>query len=482
MWRSINRSRRRCGATALTAILLTSAPAGAQQPSQAAIDAIFADYDHADSPGCALAVVRDRRIVYQRGYGSANLDYGIPNGPEMIYYVGSVSKQFTAAAIAILAQEGRIDLDHEVRRYIPELPDYGARLTVRHLVHHTGGLRDIYTLMDLSGIRMQDVLTDEEALGLITRQNELNFAPGTDYLYSNSGYWLLGQIVQRVTGKRLSAYAEEKIFRPLGMHDTHFHDQRDRTIRNRVMSYGGSRGDYRVTYLGNFDKVGAGGLYTTLADLARWDANFYDPKVGGAAFLQTMHTRGVLRSGEPIAYAFGINVQRRRGLEMVRHAGSLMGFRADLVRYPTERFSVITLCNHGAIDPSALADRVTELYLGRRLETAPVAAASGAPRPASAAPSASRVAGGGSSAADRRAYEGRFYSAELDVSYRIANRADALTVERRLTGIQPLRQDGPDRFIADEKVYNFQRDAGGRVTSFTVDAGRVRNIRFVRQE
>jgi CubicO group peptidase (beta-lactamase class C family) len=454
-----------------------------QQPAPESIDAIFAEYDGPGSPGCALGVISHGRIVYERGYGSANLDYGIPNSPDMLYYVGSVSKQFTAAAVALLAAEGLISLDDDVRRHIPELPDYGRPITIRQLVHHTAGLRDIYTLMSLAGIRMEDVFTNEDALALIARQNQLNFAPGDAYLYSNSGYWLLGQIVERVSGKSLRVYADEKIFHPLGMSETRFHDEPHRVLPRRVMSYGrdGDAG-FRITYLGNFDKVGAGGLYTTLADLARWDANFYDSKIGGSEFLRTLHTRGVLNSGDTLAYAFGINVQRRRGLDMVRHSGSLMGFRADLVRYPGERFTVVTMCNLGSIDAAGLADRVTELYLGHRLEPAGSARQQAAAAPAAATATATAAAGvpATSGGAPLGELAGRYRSEELDVVYRIEAEGGALVLHRPPGGPQLMRAAGSHRFSVGSQVFNFERDAAGRTIAFTVDAGRVRNIRFER--
>lgn len=454
-----------------------SAPAvRAQTPSAAAIDAIYAAYDRDGSPGCLVGVLREGRVVYARGYGFANLDYGIRHSPEMVYYVGSVSKQFTAAAIALLAQDGRISLDDDVRRYLPELPDYGRTMTIRHLVHHTSGLRDIYTLMSLAGIRMEDVLTNADALALIARQKELNFPPGDDYLYSNTGYWLLGQIIERVTGRTLAQYAEEKIFQPLGMTHTRFYDEAGRIMRNRVISYGSDgAGGYRITYLGNFDKVGAGGLYTTLGDLAKWDVNFYEPALGGQEFLRTMHTRGVLTSGDTLPYAFGLNVQERRGLRMVRHGGSLMGFRADLVRYASERFSVISLCNLGSIDPGPLADQVTDLYLGSRLRA--VSESRPAPRPAAPSASAPPL----SSAEQLRSFAGRYYSPELDATYTLTVAADTLRVLRR-TGTQVLRATAADRFTSGSQVFAFERAASGHVTGFTVQAGRVRNIRFARQQ
>jgi CubicO group peptidase (beta-lactamase class C family) len=462
----------------LAALAVATADLHAQQASHGAVDAIFADFDQVEGPGCALAVVNHGMVEYERGYGYANLDYRIRNGPGMVYYVGSLSKQFTAAAVALLAQDGRISLDDDIRSYFPELPDYGRTMTVRHLVHHTGGLRDVYTLMMLAGIRMEDVFTDEEALALIARQRELNFLPGDDYLYSNSGYWLLGQLVGRVTGQSLRVYAEERIFRPLGMLSTHFHDEPHHVLRNRVVSYGGNADDgYRITYLQNFDKVGAGGLYTTLGDLTKWDANFYSPTVGGTALLETMHSRGALTTGDTLSYAFGLAIGERRGLAVVRHGGALMGFRADMVRYPAERFTVITLCNHGAIDPSALADRVADLYLGHRLR--PVGAESGTAQGATprTAPPADRPAAGGLEGVD-----GTYRSAELEADWRLTSRDGVLHVARRATPEGVARPAGADAYaLGGQVVLRLERDAAGTVTGFTVDAGRVRNIRFERQ-
>jgi CubicO group peptidase (beta-lactamase class C family) len=470
-------------AIAVSAMLLhAAAVVHAQQAAPPDVDDIFADFQRGESPGCAVGVIRDGDLVFRRGYGFANLDHRIPNGPDVVYYVGSVSKQFTAAAIALLADESRISLDDDVRRYIPELPDYGGPVTIRHLVHHTSGLRDIYTLMSLAGIRMEDVMTNEDALALIARQRELNFRPGDEYLYSNSGYWLLGQIIERVTGQTLRQYAHARIFQPLGMTRTHFHDDAGSIVGGRAMSYSGSAdAGYRVAYLGNFDKVGAGGLYTTLADLAKWDANFYEPKVGGRNFIETMHTRGVLNSGDTIAYAFGINVQERRGLRLVRHGGSLMGFRADLVRYPDQRFSVLTTCNLGSVDAGALADRVTDLFLGDRLQ--PVTQR---PQPAAVSPRPVPVAGPDAAAVPPAApvrladFAGSYYSEELDATYIITMADSGLVVTRRLTGGQPLRHVDGERFATGGQTFTFARDTAGRIVAFTVEAGRVRNISFGR--
>lgn len=343
--------------------LVLAGPARGQSPAPAEIDALFATWDRPGSPGCALGVLRDGHFVYQRGYGAANLDYGIPNGPGIVYYVGSLSKQFTAAAVALLAQDGRIGLNDDVHRYFPELPDYGGPVTIRQLIHHTSGIPDLYGLMATAGIPLENVFSDSAAVALIARRRELDFPSGTQYRYSNGGYFLLGQLVKRVTGKSLREYAAERLFRPLGMDSTHFHDQPWSVVPNRAISYQPDGTDFRISYLGNFDKIGAGGLYTTLGDLAKWDADFYQRRVGGEALRRTSLTRGVLAGGDTITYAFGLVLGRLLGRPVVRHDGAMMGFRAALLRFPDERFTVLTLCNLGNIDAGQLADRVAALFL-----------------------------------------------------------------------------------------------------------------------
>ncbi len=468
----------------VAAVLALGPPLRAQAPADAGakVDAIFKTWDRPDSPGCAVGAIQNGVFAYTRGYGMANLDYRVPNSPTMVYYVGSVSKQFTAAAVALLASERRLSLDDPVRKYVPELGDYGAPLTVRHLVHHTSGLRDIYVLMNLAGIRMEDVFPDDDALALIARQKELNFAPGTDYLYSNSGYWLLGQIVERIAGESLREYARKKIFEPLGMTRTHFHDDPGHVMADRVVSYAGTGGAYRVADLPNFDKIGAGGLYTTVHDLLKWDANFYDPRVGGPDWLRLVQTPGALATGRPLTYAFGLTIGTYRGLRTVRHGGSLMGFRAELLRFPDQRFTSVVLCNLASTAPAGLAERVAEVYLGGVMAAA-------APPPA--APGAAPAGGGrGRGAAPDppaadvsalRTYEGVYRSEEVQADYTIRLADGRLVLERRAAGPTPLVPIGDDTFRAGSFVLRFARERPGeRASAFTIEAGRVRNIRFSR--
>jgi CubicO group peptidase (beta-lactamase class C family) len=367
---------------AFTAASLIPAPAPAQTARDTLamrVDSIFADVNRASSPGCSLGVIRDGLLVYVRGYGMANLDEGIALSPASAFYIASTSKQFAAASVLLLAQEGKLSLDDDIRKFFPELPDYGAPVTVRHLLHHTSGLRDYLGLMmGLGAGRVENVMSDDEIVALIARQKGLNFRPGTEYSYSNSGYFLLGQIVKRVTGTSLRAYADAKIFRPLGMTHTHFHDDRLQIIPHRVIGYDPAASGFTLDYYGNFQGVGDGGLWTTVEDLATWDRNFYDPKVGGPTLLKELHTRGVLTSGDTLGYASGLQLGTYRGLETVSHGGSLMGYRTEFLRFPAQRFSVICLCNLSTSNPSARARKVADIYLSGELRPVAVADAASA--------------------------------------------------------------------------------------------------------
>lgn len=349
-------------------------PVAAQAgPSPAAVDSVFAAYDHTTTPGCALGVYRDGAIVYQRGYGMADLNQGVPITPETVFYIASTSKQFAAFAIALLAEEGRISLDDPVRRHVPELPAYADAITIRHLVHHTSGLRDYLGLWGLSGRSFADRIPEEQALALIAGQRATNFPPGSEWSYSNSGYFLLSLIVKRVTGSSLAQYSEEKIFGPLGMAHTHFHDDGQRIVPRRAEGYQGSSRDGFSIVRTSFDLVGDGGLLTTVGDLLAWDSNFYRNRLGrgGQGLIDLVTTPGTLTGGKPHTYAFGLMRSSYRGLETVAHGGSFIGFRAALTRFPAQRFSVAVLCNDAAASADGLALRVADLFLADKLAPRP---------------------------------------------------------------------------------------------------------------
>jgi CubicO group peptidase (beta-lactamase class C family) len=287
--------------------------------------------------------------------------------------MGSVSKQFTAAAIALLAHDGKLDLDDDIREYLPEMPSRNPPVTIRQVVHHMSGVPDMYRVMGRNGLSTWDRFSREEALALLGQQ-ELDFPPGERYAYSNGGYLLLSMIVERASGKSLREYTTEKIFRPLGMSDTHFHDDPVHIVKRRAMSYlpreqgeRGVEGDYYQSYQGNFALPGAGGLYSTVEDLLMWERNFSNNQLGGAGFMELMHTKGVLNSGEELDYAFALRQGEHRGLTTWGHSGSFMGFKTSYVRYPEQGFSVWVLCNMGEIVPANYGRQVAELFLEQEM-------------------------------------------------------------------------------------------------------------------
>jgi CubicO group peptidase (beta-lactamase class C family) len=459
-------------------LLLVLAPCAvaAQDARSARIDSIFAAWQRDDAPGCAVGVSGADRLLYARGYGSANLDYRVPLEPSSVFYLASVSKQFTAAAVALAARQGVLSLDDDVRTWLPELRRYEAPITVRQLVHHTSGLRDYLTLMPLAGRRLQDVLSDAELIDLIARQRALNFAPGTEFLYSNTGYVLLAEIVRRATGKTLPAYAEEQIFRPLGMRDTHFHDDAGVVVPRRVIGYARDSSGYRINHFFNFDKVGDGGLYSTVEDLARWDRAMHQGAFGGPGFVAQLLERGVLASGDTLPYAFGVVHNAYRELRTVEHGGSLAGFRTALVRFPDAGLSVIVLCNDGRANAGLLARRVAEVHLADRMGPAEETRRAAAPRD-TAAP------GGGARDASHFAlepYAGTYFSEELGTSYALVVRDTVLEIVRPDRTLA-LRPAGKDTFVTAQGLrLRFSTDDAGRPVRFLVDAGRVRGVVFER--
>jgi CubicO group peptidase (beta-lactamase class C family) len=339
-------------------------------PLAGAVDELFAPWDHPDTPGGAAVVIKDGAIAYMGGFGCANLEYDIPIRPSTPFHIASVSKQFTAFVIALLVHDGQLSLDDDVRVYVPEVPDFGRPITVRHLVHHTSGLRCKWELMELAGWRRDDVFTREQVIKMVRHQRELNFEPGAEHLYSNIGYILLAEIVERVTGRPLRDYARANLFEPLGMASTHYHDDHEMLVKNMAYSYSPSPCDgYRKCVLSTA-YVGSSSLYTTAQDLARWLLNADDKRVGGKVVYDLVHQRGMLNDGTEIGYAFGLYIREYEGFRMVYHSGGTAGYRSYLVRFPEHRLGVAVLSNLSTVVPERLALQVARLYLG--LEPAPI--------------------------------------------------------------------------------------------------------------
>ncbi len=357
---------------ALAAAIAVARKEKEDEPLERGVDQIFAAHDKPGSPGCALGVVRDGNLVYKKGYGAASLELGVPLTPESVFYMGSVSKQFTAASLVLAAEQGLLSLDDDIRKYVPEIPSYGKPITLRQMLHHTSGFRDILSLLFLAGRNSEDIHPTSELLDLLSRQKALNFTPGDEFLYSNTNYFLMSVVIRRATGKPLSEFAEENIFKPLGMTHTSFYDDRTVVLPGRVAAYAPRPGGgFRVDWSTNYDMVGGGGLMSSVDDLLLWDRNFYDNKLGKGTLLKEMQTQGVLNNGKQIEYALGLFISKYRGLPIVAHDGANFGYRTMLLRFPQQRFSVICLCNLGTSNPLRLSYQVADLYLQGQLAPDP---------------------------------------------------------------------------------------------------------------
>ena len=332
------------------------------------INQLFGKYSGNDVPGAAIAVVRNGEIQYKNGFGMANLEYDIPVTPSTIFHIASVSKQFTAFSILLLEKEGKLSLDDDIRKFIPEVPDFGAKITLRHLANHTSGLRDQWNLLAMAGWRLDDVITKEHILKLISKQKELNFNPGDEYLYCNTGFTLLAEVVARVSGKSFPEYTDENIFKPLKMSNTLFYDDHEKIVKNRAYSYQSAEDGYKKSVL-SYANVGATSLFTTVEDLSLWAMNFENPVVGDQSMIDKMKQRAILNNGDTIDYALGQVVSTYKGLNMINHGGADAGYRTFLVRFPDQKFSVIVFSNDASCDPGTLAMKVADIYLKDVIKT-----------------------------------------------------------------------------------------------------------------
>lgn len=389
---TLDPTRRQRSCRIIPSLALSAAIAatlGAQQPGITAlpdtvvqrVDRAFAPFTAAGSPGCAIGLARNGQPVLTRAYGLANLEYDVPNTPETIFESGSVAKQFTAAAVVLLAQDGKLSLDDDVRKYLPELHDFGKQITIRNLLTHTSGLRDWYTLAELerqpAGMHVHSPAT---ILDIARRQRTLNFAPGAEYLYSNTGYILASIIVQRVSGIPFTTFTEQRLFRPIGLTHTQWRDDFTKVVKGRATAYTSNARTGFTLDMPFTNVIGSGGLLTTVSDWLAWNAFLDNPVAipGGASLVRTMTTPMILNSGKPITYALGVSITTRNGMREVSHSGATGGYRTWLARYPDEKASVAVLCNGGAAaNPTAAGTVAVMALLGRSVPPSVGSMASG---------------------------------------------------------------------------------------------------------
>jgi CubicO group peptidase (beta-lactamase class C family) len=452
----------------------------------AAVDEVFVDLAKPGSPGCALGVYRDGKMLYAKGYGLANIEENVAISPQSVFDIGSTSKQFTGASILLLEKQGKLSVNDDIRKYLPELPDYAQKITILHLLNHTSGLRDYLTLMELAGINIDSVTTDDDALTLITRQKALNFAPGSEWLYSNTGFFLLSIIVKRASGKTLRQFAAENIFAPLGMTHTQYRDDHALLVPDRAMAYERKEDDDGyVLSVSYFEQTGDGAVHTSVEDLLMWDENFYSARIGGKDFLAGLQEPGKLNNGKVLDYAKGLSLHEYRGLHTVSHGGAWGGYRAELLRFPEQHFSVACLCNVADANPTKRAREVADIYLASALKPKePKKEAQGEDRKAKSETPLS--------AEQLQPYTGEYWSDELGASYRLAVSDGKLKVTAILDGSgaprvnnflrEVLRPTGAEEFQVGKAgvTLHFKRTPQA-ATGFTLDAGRTKGLEFIRK-
>lgn len=535
---------------------------------EARVNQIMTSFDRVGSPGAAVIAIKNGEIIFADGYGYANLEYDVPISTETVFYIGSVGKQFTSFAIVLLAERGKLSLDDDIRKHLPELNDFGSTVTIRNLIHQTSGMRDYFGLLTHSGTRSGDLVTQEHILDVIYGQRELNFEPGSKYLYSNSNYALLATIVERVSGESFGDWMDTNVFDPLGMENTRVGDDHEEIIKHRAASYAlAANGEY-ATQVFPYSGYGAGGIYSSADDLVLWLRNFESPVVGSTASHAQMVERGVLTTGDTLNYAFGLSISNYKGLRRVGHGGALAGYRSYVGRFPDQNFGIIVLSNLATSGPQGLAMEITDAYLsdqfirpsgeeesqeatsssneeidfdptlfddfaGRyelrpsfiltfwREENRLFTQATGQGQleifassdstfflkvveasltfhrnPNGSVTGLTLHQGGDSygprlsdepydpSPADLAEYAGQYFSNEMDASYTLSVSDGKLTASHRRHGDSVLNPLTPDNFSGPGSLAEivFQRDINGRIVSFRVSDGRIKNLLFERRE
>ena len=437
------------------------------------IDSIFQNQIEEKSPGCVVGVIKDGLFIHKKAYGLANLDYEIPLTTSSVFRIASTSKQFTAACIFLLEKQGKLSLDDDIRNYLKNFPFYGDIIRIRHLVHHTSGLRDYTGLIYLLGVEDDYQYTPNDLYQLIIRQKEPDFKPGEQFCYSNTGYFLLARIVESVAGTSLNEFARANLFAPLHMSNTHFHDNHKMVVKNRAYGYGYNGNAYEIS-MSNNDVVGDGGIFTTLEDLRKWDENFYSHKVGGVELVEKMTTLGTLNDGSQIPYAGGLYIRNYRGLRKVNHTGSYAGFKSSIAQFPEEKVTIIILANNPNISPPLLSNKIADIILKDKLDPETT--------PQKREPSIkSKTAENQKIPIEiMKALAGEYYSSELNFKYEIFIEKEKAYCRIGNNKVEQLHLKNKNQLMVDEYVsLNPIWDKATRtVSSFTLSVGDSKNIIF----
>ncbi len=426
------------------------------------------------TPGATVAVQKDGKIIFSKAYGYADVESESKNTPATIFHIASVSKQFTAFAIALLADQGKLSLDDDIRKYLPEMHDFGDVITINHLVHHTSGLRDQWNLLVMAGWQMDDVITQKQIMRVVSRQKELNFKPGEEYLYCNTGFTLMAEIVSRVTGENFADWTKKNIFDPLEMKNTQFYMDHERIVKNRAYSYQpGGDGVLKKSVL-SYANAGATSLFTTVEDLSLWAVNFETMKVGNPKVMDMMNQRFVLNRGDTINYALGQVITKYKGLKSISHGGGDAGYRTFLLRFPDQHVSISAFSNLGSLGTGGLSYVLADIILAGDLKPE---------KPSNVPPPPPDPVKESFDPKTKLAdFVGKYYSEELETRYTLELVSDTLRAHHQ-------RHDDQTLFPATAEAFDtpmlgtvqFFRNQSGKVVGFKATDGRVRNLVFIKE-
>ncbi len=442
------------------------------------INKLFEKYNYVNSPGVAVTVIKNGEVIHSKGYGTANLEYGIPITPSTVFHIGSVSKQFTAFAILLLESQEKLSLNDFIGTYLEDLPEFKNKIKIKHLLHHTSGLREIEMLQRIAGITTADQIGSDHLYNLIKNQKDLNFMPGNELEYTNTGYYLLAKVVEKVTGNKFSDWTSTNIFVPLGMNSTVFYDDCTVIIKNRAYPYWDFE-DELIKGILSYSYAGPTSVMTTVEDMAKWLMNFSDTKVGNDEIIKRMLSEtGTLNSGKPVSYGYGIGVIDYKGLKVVLHSGHDAAYRAADLYFPEYKTGIALLSNYYSINPMRSGYEIADIILKDVIEEEVVTSNKEEDTASQEHTRTFTLSPG-----ELTEFRGNYICDELNIQYNLSVRNDTLIAkfwrndEVILTALQPDSFEGDAYWFKNLK---FVRDDNKKIRGFNLSAGRVRNLMFKR--
>ncbi len=438
------------------------------------IDSLFMTWNQPNHPGGSIGIMQNGEVIYSKAFGLASMEYLVPNAPNTAYNIASVSKQFTSMGILLLEQEGKLSIDEDIRKYLPELPDFGEKITLRHCMHHTSGMRSLHALLGMAGWRGDDARSNKDLFRFMKQQKDLNFKPGAEYLYCNTGYMLMADIIERLTDEKFVDWMQKNVFRPLGLTDTYVEAVYNRIVPNNATSYNGSmeKGFSRATEFWGY--VGSGNIHSTTKDLLNWMDNYHTPKKGWAQVFAKMKTVDVLNNGDTLHYAFGVDTKAYKGVKRVGHGGAIGGFRSNAVTFPDEELNIVVLTNFSSANAGGKVNEIADVLLNKKDNSKS--------SKTSTKPALPQLI---FTNQQLKEYVGTYYSPELDTHYHFK------LIGAELMGNHHRHGDFELKFLTKDKLkaslgafenIEIKRSKDNKIAGIFVSNGRVRNMWFSKVE